>query len=160
MKEYKFTGRTMGRCYIIIKDNTLTIKRKGFFSLLKYGFSGEKNILISSITGTQFKPSGLTKGYLQFMIIGSEEQKGTLTDAKTYRDENTVIFHHHKQNAYAQEIIEYIENYNNQLSHDSNTVNEPQNNKYDELEKIKRLLEEGVLTEAEFEREKEKILNG
>jgi len=45
------------------------------------------------------------------------------------------------------------------LKQEANTVNESQNSKYDELEKIKRLLEEGVLTEEEFEIEKEKILN-
>ena len=112
MKEYKFTDPMVGKCYVIIKDNVLTIKRKGFLSLLKYGFSGEKSIIISSITGTQFKPSGLTNGYLQFIIVGSEEQKGSLVEAKIDGDENTIIFHHHKQNANAQEIIEYIENYN------------------------------------------------
>ncbi|MCL2859152.1 MAG: DUF4429 domain-containing protein [Oscillospiraceae bacterium] len=159
MKEYKFTGRTMGKCYVTINENVLTMRRSGFFATLKYGFTGEKSVLISSITGTQFKPSGLMKGYLQFIIVGSEEQKGSLIEAKDYRDENTIVFHHHKQNAYAKEIIEYIENYNAKLEHESNTTSEPQNSKYDELEKIKRLLEEGVLTEAEFEQEKEKILN-
>jgi hypothetical protein len=35
----------------------------------------------------------------------------------------------------------------------------PQEDKYDELEKLKKLLDEGVITKEEFEREKAKILN-
>ena len=42
----------------------------------------------------------------------------------------------------------------------SNTFNNTKsNNKYDELEKLKKLYDDKVLTKEEFETEKEKILN-
>jgi hypothetical protein len=42
--------------------------------------------------------------------------------------------------------------------HETNSV-APQMDKYDELEKLKKLLDEGVITKEEFEQEKAKILN-
>jgi hypothetical protein len=42
--------------------------------------------------------------------------------------------------------------------HETNSVT-PQMDKYDELEKLKKLLDEGVITKEEFEQEKAKILN-
>ncbi len=42
--------------------------------------------------------------------------------------------------------------------HETNSV-APQMDKYDELEKLKKLLDEGVITKEEFERQKAKILN-
>ena len=154
-KEYKFLGSTAGKSFIILEDNKLTIKRKGFFSLLNYGLKGEKTIQISSITGTQYKMSGITNGYLQFIIIGSQESKGGLTSAQ--KDENAVCWAYKKCNKYAEEIINYIEKYNETREEKSGNIIK-QDDEYDKLSKIKELLDKGVLSQEEFEIEKRKIL--
>lgn len=154
-KEYKFSGSMAGKSIIILEDDKITIKRKGFFSLLNYGLKGEKTIQISSITGIQLKKSGLMNGYLQFIVIGSQESKGGLSSAQ--RDENTVCWVYGKCNKYAEEIKMYIENYNsNKIKNNSVIVTEE--DKYDKLKKLKKLLDDGVLTQEEFETEKKKIL--
>ena len=50
-------------------------------------------------------------------------------------------------------------NVNSKRKYYKNNKNKKLNNKYNNLRKIKELLDEGVLTQEEFEQEKEKILN-
>lgn len=160
-KEYEFWAMKTGSCKVIINNNYITIKRKGAVSTLKYGFKGEKTINIKNITGVQLKPAGLTVGYLQFVIMGSQESKGGLQSAMN--DENTVTFgggfDNKKLNQNAKEIKEYIESFNATNANTPNILNITQSNKYDDLEKIKKLLDDGILTRDEFEIEKNKILN-
>jgi len=160
MQEYKFSGSLYGgKSSVIIDGNALTIRRHGFVSMKNYGFRGDKTILISAITGTQYKPSGFTTGYLQFIVPGSIEQEGSLTATKASTDENTIIFHHKKQNSFAQEIIKYIENFNASLENKAIVSQERPLDKYDKIEKLKELLDENAITPEEYEQQKEKLLN-
>lgn len=154
-KEYKFSGDISGTSFIILEDNKLTIKRKGFWSAISHGLKGEKTINLSAITGIQYKPAGLTIGYLQFVLMGSQESKAGISSAR--EDENTVCWGSKVDNKYAEEIKAYIESY---LSNkNSQTTNKNmQEDKYDKLGKIKKLLDDGVLSQAEFDTEKRKIL--
>lgn len=152
-KEYKFNGSTAGTSIIILEDNKITIKRKGICSLVNHGLKGEKTIQISSITGTQYKKSGIANGYLQFIITGSQKTKGGLSSAQ--KDENSVVWVYKKCNEYAEEIIRYIEEHNS-IKDPSNVM--VKEDKYDKLAKIKKLLDDGILTQKEFEEEKQEIL--
>ena len=156
-KEYKFFGSTAGTSIIILEDGKITIRRKGICSFFNYGLKGDKSIQITSITGTQYRPFSFTNGYLQFIMMGSQESKGGLNAAQ--KDENTVCWAHKKCNKYAEEIIKYIEQYNSNRNNKTKEVfNVKQDDKYDQLAKIKKLLDNGVLTQEEFENEKRKIL--
>ena len=159
-KEYKFTGSMYGASTITLKDDKIVIHRQGICSFLNHGLKGDKTINIRSITGTQYKACGIANGYLQFIIMGSQETKGGLSAAQ--KDENTVVWAHKKCNKLAQEIIQYIEKYNSLGNNNTGNVyniNNKQDDKYDKLDKIKRLLNDGVLTQEEFQEEKTKILN-
>lgn len=151
MKKYEFTGSMYGKSIITIDNDTLTIEHKGTLSFMSKGLIGKKTIKISQISATQYKKFGITNGYLQFVIIGSQESKKGLNEAQ--HDENTVLWAHKKQNAYAEEIIDYINNYNN-----SNNQIKNSEDKYDKLAKIKKLLDDGTISLEEFETEKQKIL--
>ena len=157
-KEYIFSGSTSGKSIIILEDNKITIRRKGICSLFNHGLKGDKTIQISSITGTQYRPYSITNGYLQFIIMGSQESKGGLNAAQ--KDENTVCWAYKKCNKYAEEITRYIEQYNSKRNNSNNiyNINNKQDDKYDKLAKIKKLLDDGILTQVEFEEEKRKIL--
>lgn len=156
-KIYEFSGSTSGSSIIILEDNKITIKRKGICSFLNHGLKGEKSIQISSITGTQYRPYSFTNGYLQFIIMGSQESKGGLTAAQ--KDENTICWAHKKCNKYAEEIVQYVEKYNSKKNNTGNIYNiNKQEDKYDKLAKIKKLFDDGALSKDEFECEKRKIL--
>lgn len=156
-KEYVFSGSTSGKSIIILEDNRITIRRKGLCSFFNHGLKGDKTIKISSITGTQYKPYSFTNGYLQFVILGSQESKGGLGAAQ--KDENTVCWAYKKCNKYAEEIIRYIKQYNiNTNNGNIYNITNKKDDKYDQLAKIKNLLDNGTLTQEEFEREKRRIL--
>ena len=153
-KEYKFSGSTGGRSTVTIDNDRLIIKRKGITSFFNHGLAGEKTFYIPQITGTQFKKAGLSSGYLQFLVVGSQEsKKGGIHSANA--DENTVSWIYKKQNAYAEEIIKYINDFNSSKENESIK----QEDKYDKLKKIHQLFTENIIDKEEFEKEKEKILN-
>lgn len=157
-KEYIFSGSTSGKSIVIVENDKITIRRKGICSFFNHGLKGDKTIQISSITGTQYRPYSLTNGYLQFMVMGSQESKGGLNAAQ--KDENTVCWSYKKCNKYAEEIVKYIEQHNSKRNNVGNVynINNKQDDKYDQLSKIKKLLDDGILTQEEFENEKRKIL--
>ena len=154
-KTYEFYSLGKGgKTIITINNGALTISRPGLMSKLSHGFSGEKTILIKNISAVQLKKVGFSRGYLQFIIAGTIEKRSGITKGDV--DENIVYFdaggNKDKINNDAEEIKKYIENYNTKDSSSSNS-------KYDDLEKLKKLLDNEIITKEEFDKEKEKILN-
>lgn len=162
-KEYEFLGKD-GRTKLTIEGNRIIISRPGMYSKFSHGFAGEKTILINNISSVQFKPVGFaTSGYLQFIFPGSMEKKsGAIRGAI---DENIIYFGSSgfdtkSVNNRALEIKRYIENYSSKENVNNNVTNiYNSSDKYDKLAKIKKLLDQGVLSQEEFDNEKKKILN-
>lgn len=159
MKEYIFKSMKEGKTIIRINGGMLEIERPGAISKLSHGFSGTKSILINNISSVQIKKAGIAQGYIQFGIAGSIEKKSGIIKGK--KDENIVYydstFHNKETNQNALEIKEYIDNYNSQ-NHNATTIIQ-ESDKYDQLAKLKKLLEEDIITQEEFDSEKSKLLN-
>lgn len=153
-KEYNFSGSTGGKATIIINDNLLTIKRKGINSFLVHGMNHEKTIKIENITGVQYKKSGFAAGYIQFLIMGSNELKGKLHD--NLNDENTVGFVGKKYNEQALEIKSYIENY---ISNTNRTIIHNEKSPVEQVKELKELLDIGAISQEEFDKKKKELLN-
>lgn len=158
-KEYVFNDPTMGGKTIIrLGEGTLTISRPGLISKFSHGFSGEKTILFNQISAIQIKKAGIARGYIQFVMAGTKEGKsGVIFGDK--KNENIVYFastfNNKKTNDAAEEIKRTIEQYNL----NSNKVNTiAKEDKYDKLAKLKKLLDDNVITQEEFENEKCKLL--
>lgn len=141
---------------LIIEENFAIIERKGALGFLSKGFSGSKRIPIKSITSVQLKDGGMmTNGYIQFGVLGGREKTGGLFNAS--QDENTVMFYY-KNNDLANKIREYIETIILEKQNNNQTiVNEVSN--ADEILKYKKLYDEGILTETEFNLKKKELLN-
>lgn len=164
-KEYKFSAGMNGTCVITIQDDKLILNRIGFFSRMNFPFNKSKTILINQISGTQYNPSSLINptGYLQFIIIGSQQSKSEFRkmDVKEInselnrirKDENSVVWLGKKGNTYAEEIINYINTFNQ-----SEKSTKSNGDKYDQLKKLKELLDNEIISEEEFQIEKEKLL--
>ena len=162
-KLFKFKSMDQGKVEITLNDNRLTISRPGIIAKFSHGFTGEKTILINQITEVQLKIVGFARGYIQFLVSGHEERKSGVV--KGTKDENIVYFDNYgkKQNTIMNENAEYIKNYIEEYNSRKNN-NQPktfiqQNDKYDKLSKLKKLLDENVINQEEFEKEKQKILN-
>ncbi len=158
-KIYTFKSVQSGTANIIINDDKITIKRSGLLSANAHGLTGEKTIRISQISAVQLKEAKTTIGYIQFVLIGSQESKGGLQEAMY--DENTVCFDGgfdpktHNKNA--REIKDYIEKYLSEHDKGNNVVIKKED-KYDQVAKLKQLLDDGAITKEEFEKEKKKIM--
>lgn len=158
---------------ISVDDDWVTISRKNRRSKLTHGFDGEKRIPISSITAVQFKAVGkygnvlgrLNKspdsaigpatGYIQFVILGSQESKRGLASAQT--DENTVMFNNIGEPEFAK-IRDLVEKRILELKTPSTTVVTQEVDVADQILKLSNLVEQGILTKEEFESQKSKLL--
>ncbi len=148
---YRLTG-TSAR--IIVYEDRVEIERTGFLNKLSYGFSGTKSIPMNSITSIQHKPAdGIFNGFLQFGVLGGKERNSGLTGAVS--DENSVVFSKDK-NEKAEKIKSYIEAKiadRNKPASGSGDVSAA-----DEILKLKRLMDDGVITAEEFSAKKKQLL--
>ena len=136
---------------IILTDAGVIIKRgaKGF--LLGGGMlRGDKTIPYTSIVAVQLKKAGMVAGYLQLTLKGGSEAKSGLMQSTT--DENTVNFHSRKN----KDFLEAKEKIEARISQTSGS--QQSRSSADELEKLAALKEKGILSQAEFDNEKAKIL--
>jgi len=135
-------------------EDKIIIKRKGALSKMTQGFfKGDKTIYINQITGIQVKPGTLwTNGYIQITVPGGIESKKGLLDA--IQDENSVMFTG-KNNELVNQIKSKIEELMSRQRTGS-IIN--QLSPTDEIRKYKELLDDGVITQEEFEQKKKQLL--
>ena len=82
------------------------------------------------------------------IIFGNSKDENIVYFASTFNNKNT--------NNAAEEIKRVIEQYN--LYTNKGTTSVKEEDKYDKLAKLKKLLDDGVITKEEFEKEKIKLL--
>lgn len=134
-------------------ENKVVIRRKGALAKMSHGFTGDKEILLRNITGVQLKPGGMMfNGFIQFTIPGGNESRKGITAAT--QDENTVMFQK-KENEIAQEIKNKIEELQEQANRSQGAAPV---SPADEIRKLKGLLDDGILTQAEFDAKKADLL--
>lgn len=141
---------------LVVFEDRVIIRHKGVANILAMeGITGDKTIYITDITSVQFKSANkILSGHIQFSLPGGNEAKGGLLAAAG--DENTVTFID-TMNEKAQEIQIYLnqrirEYKTGMVTQASSTSN------VDELRKYKGLLDEGIITQEEFDIKKKELL--
>jgi hypothetical protein len=140
---------------VIARDGTITIvKEAGVFSSRR-----EKVLPIRNITSVEVKrPGPFVVGFIQFSIAGGQPRNSSYTwtggafDA--VQDENSVVFGDDTCYRMAMSIKSYVEQYS-QADGQGTPVSF---SIADEIAKLKRLADEGVLTREEFEAKKKQLL--
>ncbi|WP_424474822.1 SHOCT domain-containing protein [Oceanobacillus kimchii] len=150
MTEFYF--KSNGKFNVKVENGYLSWTSKGFMNYVNRGSKGEKSIPIKSITAIQIKDPRLTTGYIQFAYSGATESKGGVFDA--VKDENTITFNSKNDLAQAKELKSIVESLRNEEKQPPIT----QATDADEIIKYKHLLDEGILTQEEFEAKKKQIL--
>lgn len=150
-----------GKSTITLRDESLTIARQGLQATLTHGMTGEKTIMLNQISAIQVKKCGFNHGYIQFVIPGSIEAKSGAVYGDR-KNENIIYFDGtwDKKKIYnenAEYIKEFIEKHNANVN--KGVVVQQESSKYDEIKKLKDLLDCGAITQQEFDEEKKKILN-
>lgn len=135
---------------VIIDANFVRITRKGLGNKITIGSSGEKAIRIDSISSVQLKEPKLTSGYIQFTLSGNSNSQGVLDAAQ---DENSILFIKQEIDI-ATMIKEKVESL---LAKPG--LNIAQRSSADEIRKYKELLDDGIISQEEFDKKKASILN-
>jgi hypothetical protein len=139
-----------------VYDNKIIIVRSGGVSFLLHGLKGDKTLYYHQITSLQLKKAdGFTNGYIQFSIQGGRESTGGILAAT--QDENTIMFNQ-TQNDHAQRIHDLIERKLLEAQTSKQTSVSAPISVTDEIAKMKKLLDSGVISQEEFNAFKKKML--
>lgn len=149
---YGVQGKTL-----ILEEKTIIIIKKGWL----FAAEREKALPLRQISSVEVKkPGALINGFIQFSIAGGKARDssykytgGTLDAVK---DENSVVFRGEDNYRKALKIKEYIEKY----SENQNTTKiiNNTNSNADEILKYKNLLDNGIITQEEFDIKKKQLL--
>lgn len=133
----------------------VVIKHKGVVSKMAMGLTGDKDVYLSGITGIQLKkPTMMSKGYIQFQYMGSQDSKGGMLNAA--QDENTVLFTGNGTYKQAQSMKAAIEQLVQQNRNQPSAG--PAISVAEELAKLSELKNQGVISGKEFDAQKKRLL--
>ncbi|WP_268913001.1 SHOCT domain-containing protein [Lentilactobacillus sp. SPB1-3] len=142
---------------IDVDDAKIVITRLGVRSFLNRGQNGEQVIPLSSVIGINFKRSKLIAGQINFVTAAGNQKTngfGALPGFSNgaFNKANNVVFRE-IHNDEIEQIKNFVEDY--LLNHNS----ENKLSDADELKKFKALLDDGTITQKEFNNKKKQILD-
>ena len=144
---------------VIFDGKVIRILRKGKLARMTVG-KGEKSIPVNSITAVQWKePGALVNGFIQFSVAGGLESRskvGRQTIAAA-QDENSIVLRKGKSSDMAALRDAVMNEINRRATAIPSVVQ--QGSIADEISKLSSLRDSGVITEAEFEAQKSKLLS-
>ena len=152
-----------GRHIDVYPDKAVFSTKVTIGSLITHSAAnGEKTIYYTDCIGIQFKPSRLTLGYLQ--LETAAESGGRLADS--FFHENSFTFDDKfTKNVQMEEVANYIKQRISEIKSADIKITEKKTEEKstgsvaDELLKFKQLLDMGVITQEEFDQQKEKLLS-
>lgn len=175
-KTYQFSSLMAdGKCELTLNDTSLTIKRVGTISKFVHGFKGARTIMFHQILAVEVEEVGVTTGYIRFITSNYSDKKDKdiglamkITNSTIGKmDDNTIhvdaISAKDKQiaNEKMYEIKKFIEDYNSDIANNLAGKASSSTNKSmaDQIKELKELLDSGVISQAEFDDAKKKIIN-
>jgi hypothetical protein len=139
---------------IVVDENWVTIKRKGAMAMLSQGIKGDKRIPVTNIISVQFKnANAMVNGYIQFATASGESARGI---SQATADENTVMFKK-SQMADFEKLRDHLEDLISRRMNGGGGAPAPVD-VADELAKLAKLRDQGILSEEEFAKAKAKLL--
>jgi len=122
----------------------------------------ERTVLIRNITSVEVKEPGGFAGFIQFSGANSRDGLSTVSGGafSAAKDENSVVFSGLPEYQVALLIKSYIESWtaSPEVTADSAVPTVPLVSVADEIREFKALMDEGILTPAEFEQKKRQML--
>ena len=138
----------------VYDEYVLIIARKNARSFITGNFfGGEKKVYYENMIGVQFKPSSaMILGYIQIEMANTFSKDN-------FNSEGSVTFSHLKvPNEVAKEIADFIDKKLHESKQPKATVVQAPVSKADELLKYKALLDQGVISQEEFDKKKQELL--
>lgn len=127
------------------------------FKGIQGAMAGEKKFFYSDITGTQFKNLGMTTGYLQFEFPGANSINAMKSE-NSFTFSATIGTSKHKElKEKMQEVADFIKEKIHNNKNNSDVISG--GSVADELLKFKQLLDSGIISQEEFDKKKQELLN-
>ena len=146
-----------------VEGNVVVISREGMMGFFASGTTrvGDKRIPIKNIVNIELGPEpSLGISYIRFATAADEEirrynPKELFTNraGQMFNDPNTVQISNMEQYEMAIKIRDYVENYQTDNSSVVQNISSA-----DEILKYKKLLDDGILTQEEFDAKKKQLL--
>ncbi|MEV4511377.1 DUF4429 domain-containing protein [Dactylosporangium sp. NPDC049525] len=141
--------------------NYITILRKGLLARASVG-KGEKRIPLIAVVSVQWKPAGMfVNGFIQFEtagVGGTRSRAGSQTQDAA-RDENSILFTKAQMPVF-EKLRTAVEQALAVRHNPPPQAAAPAASVADELQKLAGLLQQGILTQPEFEAQKARLLAG
>ena len=148
-----------GRIATVYEDRVVLTTKHSVGSLLTGNFSdGEKTIYFSDCLGVQFKKCDIQIGYIQFETASSSMNN----KSDNFFNENSFTWDQFQQtNEHMLEVCNFVKQKIHDIKSNKNTgtphiISNVSN--ADELKKYKELLEQGIISQEEFDSKKSQLL--
>ncbi len=147
---------------IIVYNDKVVIKRKGLFALASQGIKGNTTFFFKSLSGVDYKKPGMTNGYIRFIAPGTQSHNSKTglfgTSSENLKDPNTIILRafNRKIPALSEELYNLVQNKISEAQSNIATISNVSS--ADELKKFKELLDNGIITQEEFDAKKKQLL--
>ncbi len=153
-----FLQGRQGKSLIVHGGTVKIIRKAGVFAAQR-----EKVLPVKSITSVEVKkPGWLVAGFIQFSIGGGKARDSSYTvtggASDAAQDENSLVFAGDDKYKVALKIQSYIAQYGQNDGHGAPQAAPMDFSVADEIAKLKRLADQGVLTKEEFEAKKKQLL--
>lgn len=160
--EYKVEIKLPEHVILSADENGITINRLGITSFVNRGKTGSQNIPYQSITSVEFNSGTVGNGQITFHTLGGNDKNSGLGSAPgynggVYNNNNAVVFNPAYSNDV--ELIKKLTEKkmgfwnNNQQPIANNTSSNA-----DEIRKFKGLLDDGIISQEEFDAKKKQLL--
>ncbi|MCT3599263.1 DUF4428 domain-containing protein [Levilactobacillus brevis] len=143
--------------FLSVTNNAVVIDRKGIRSFANRGKTGTQKIPFQSITSIEFKRGGISHGQITFHTLGGDDKTAGFGNQGlwangVYNNNNSIIFDasHNDKIQQIKDLVEPKIGLNTQPSQSVSPA--------DELRKFKSLLDDGIITQEEFDTKKKQIL--
>ncbi|KRM79504.1 hypothetical protein FC84_GL001685 [Lapidilactobacillus dextrinicus DSM 20335] len=147
---------------LIAYDDYVEISRKSLGGFITQGNKGNKKFFYKDLISIEYKkPSKLANGYIQFVVnpeMATSQSVGITgqTNLDASKDPNAVILRAFKK-SFAKETEEFYRYVDKRLSY-YKTETDRKPTEINDLRNLKSLLDDGIITQEEFNSKKKQIL--
>lgn len=142
---------------VVVEGDVVRIEKDGLFTGRR-----EKTLPIRNISSVEVKRPGAFVGFIQFSIAGGRSLNSSYTMSggafDAVQDENSVVFSGSAKYQIALQIKAYVENWAATPKRDFEPPAYGSSSVADEIRKLKALVDDGLPTPKEFERQKRRLL--
>ena len=147
---------------ITVYNDKVVVSRKGLFAFASQGAAGDRIYYYKDLKTVEYKKPGMINGYIKFIIEGTNDINASVnlfsSKKESLQDPNTVILRafNSKVPMESEKIYNFIME---RISQTKNIGTQSNLSAADEIKKFKELLDNKIITQEEFDKKKNELLN-